>query len=66
MHRKLILKQLGLVNRKCPILIHDNARPHVSMITRPKLHSLNYEVLDHPRYLPDLSPTDFSLFEASR
>ena len=33
------------------------------MITRQKLHTLNYEVLDHSPYLPDLSPTDFHIFK---
>ena len=31
-HQKLTPKQPALVNRKGPILLHDNARPHVSMI----------------------------------
>ena len=29
------------------------------MITRQKLHTLNYKILDHPPYSPDLSPIDF-------
>ena len=33
------------------------------MITCQKLHMLNYEVLDHPPYSPDFSPTDFYLFK---
>ena len=33
------------------------------MITRQKLHTLNYKVLDHPPYSPDLSPTDFHFFK---
>ncbi|KAK6747273.1 hypothetical protein RB195_000466 [Necator americanus] len=53
----------ALINRKGVILLHDNARPHVSLITRQKLHELNYETLDHPPYSPDLSPTDFHFFK---
>lgn len=63
MHDRLQQKQPALVNRKGPILLHDNARPHVSMITRQKLHNLGYETLDHPPYSPDLSPTDYHFFK---
>ena len=50
MHQKFTCKQLALVNRKGAILIHDNARLHVSVITHQKLHTLLYEILDHPPY----------------
>jgi len=63
MHTKLQHMCPALVNRKGPILLHDNARPHVSIITRQKLHDLNYETLDHPPYSPDLSPTDYHFFK---
>ena len=39
------------------------ARPHVSIITRQKLHRLNYKVLDYPPYSPDFSLTDFHFFK---
>ena len=35
----------------------------VSMITRQKQQTLNYEVSDHPPYLPNLSPTDFYFYK---
>ena len=43
----------SLVNRKGPILLHDNARPHVGKVTQKK----------HPAYSPDLSPTDYHMFK---
>ncbi|KOC60644.1 Histone-lysine N-methyltransferase SETMAR, partial [Habropoda laboriosa] len=67
MHKKLKDLCLILVNLKGPILLHDNARPHVSQITVQKLNELGYETLPHPPYSPDISPTDyFHLFRALR
>lgn len=62
-HQKLTKTQPALVNRKHPILLHDNARPHVSQITLQKLRELEYETLPHPPYSPDLSPTDYHFFK---
>lgn len=62
-HQKLSVKQPALVNRKGPILLHDNARPHVSQITLQKLRQLGYETLPHPPYSPDLSPPDYHFFK---
>ena len=33
------------------------------MISRQKLYTLNFEVLDHPLHSPDLSPTNFHFFK---
>ena len=53
-----------LVNRKCIIFHQDNARPHVSLMTRQKLLQLGWEVLIHPPYSPDIAPSDFRLFRS--
>ena len=63
MHEKIRKIRPALVNRKGPILLHDNARPHVSQITVRKLNDLGYETLPHPPYSPDLSPTDYQFFK---
>lgn len=63
MHKNLSIKQPALVNRKGIILLHDNARPHVAKKTSQKLADLNIEILKHPPYSPDLSPTDYYLFK---
>ncbi|KOC71366.1 Histone-lysine N-methyltransferase SETMAR, partial [Habropoda laboriosa] len=63
MHKKLFVKQASLVNRKGPILLHDNASAHLSQFTIWKIHELGYETLKHPPYSPDLSPTDYHFFK---
>ena len=61
-HAKLLEIQPALVNRKVPLVLHDNARPHVSKRTLQKLKQLGYETLPHPAYSPDISPTDYHIF----
>ncbi|EYC00226.1 hypothetical protein Y032_0117g680 [Ancylostoma ceylanicum] len=63
MHENLARASPAVVNRKGPILLHDNARPHVSQKTSQKLSDLGCEILPHPPYSPDLSPTDYHFFK---
>ena len=51
-------------HREKTTLLHDNARPHTAKKTREKLTELNWNVLSHPPYSPDLAPTDFKLFRS--
>jgi len=44
------------------ILQHDNARPHVAKVIKTYLETLEWEVLLHPPYSPDVAPSDYHLF----
>ena len=55
-------KRPELVNRERIIFHEDNARPHVSLMTRQKLLELGWEALIHLLYSPDIAPLDFDLF----
>jgi len=44
------------------LLLHDNARPHVTQLTRDVLSELGWETLEYPPYSSDLSPSDYHLF----
>ncbi|KAF2362312.1 Transposase type 1 [Trinorchestia longiramus] len=63
MHTHLQKMWPALVNRRSPILLHDNARPHVARMTLQKLTDLRYETLPHSLHSPDLFPTDYYFFK---
>jgi histone-lysine N-methyltransferase SETMAR len=44
------------------LLQHDNARPHTSNQTQQTIDNLNFTIVPHPPYSPDLAPSDFHLF----
>lgn len=44
------------------ILQHDNAPSHTARSVKDTLKTLNWEILSHPPYSPDLAPSDFHLF----
>ena len=54
------IEQTGMRNET--LLQHDNTRPHTSAATRDAIQRLDFSVLLHPPYSPDLAPSDFHLF----
>ncbi|UYV61858.1 hypothetical protein LAZ67_1006867 [Cordylochernes scorpioides] len=43
---------------------HDNARPHVAKVVKETLEALQWDVLPHPPYSPDISPSDHHMFRS--
>lgn len=64
LNEAIVKKRPDLVNRKGVVLHHDNARPHISLMTRQKILELGWDILPHPPYSPDLAPSDFHLFRS--
>lgn len=64
LNESIIQKRPELVHRKGVVLHHDNARPHVSLMSRQKILQFGWDVLPHPPYSPDLAPSDFHLFRS--
>ena len=62
--KKIKEKRPELSTRKGVIFHQDNARPHTCLITRKKLLELDWEVMPHPPYSPDLAPSDYHLFRS--
>ncbi|GFS66317.1 histone-lysine N-methyltransferase SETMAR [Trichonephila clavipes] len=44
------------------VLLHDNARPHVSRVTQMELDKFKWDTLDHPPYSTNMLPCDFHVF----
>jgi len=55
-----------LANRKGVVFHHDNVQPRTSLMTRNKFTSLGWEVLMHPRYSPNLAPSDYHFLDGEK
>ena len=63
MHWKQQHLQLGLVNKMCLILLHDNVWPHVAWPMLQKSNELGYEVFPDPPHSPDLLSIPYHFFK---
>ena len=57
-----IKKKRPYMAKKKPLFQQDNAPVHKSIKTMVKLNDLQFELLPHPPYSPDLAPSGFYLF----
>ena len=55
-------KRSELATRRRSTFHQDNVRPHTSSVTRKTLLELDWEVMPHLPYSPDLAPSDYHLF----
>lgn len=62
-NKKLLLIHPRLVNTRWPIIVHDYARPHVSVITSQNLRELSNKGSPPPAYSSDRSSTDYHIFK---
>jgi len=72
-HRQQLIKLHCALREKRPhyrkrhnklIFLYDNVPSHTSTIVQNYLETLNWEVLPHPAYSPDLAPSDYHLFSS--
>jgi len=57
-------KRPEFANHKGIVFHTDDARSHTSLVIRKKLLSLDWDVLPHPAYSPDLAPSNYHLFRS--
>ncbi|GBN79963.1 hypothetical protein AVEN_10866-1 [Araneus ventricosus] len=58
----ILEKRRNEFRRKVVLFHQDNARPHVSTMTGWTLYKLEWDLIQHPPYNTDMSPSDFYLF----
>jgi hypothetical protein len=46
------------------ILQHHNARPHAAYMTKAAIQELDWKILPHTPYSPDLAPSDYHIFRS--
>ncbi|PNF40231.1 hypothetical protein B7P43_G07076 [Cryptotermes secundus] len=66
---EVLLKLRDAIRRKRPrklargvLLHHASARPHTARAAQKRIQELQWELLEHPPYIPELVRSDFRLF----
>ncbi|UYV78856.1 RUVBL1 [Cordylochernes scorpioides] len=63
--RALKIKRPLYAKRRDKVIYqHDNARPHVAKVVKETLEALQWDVLPHPLYSPDIAPSDYHMFRS--
>jgi len=63
LNRSLLKKRSKYQKRQHKVIfLHDNAPSHTAKPVRDTLEALNWEILPHAAYSPDLAPSDYHLF----
>jgi histone-lysine N-methyltransferase SETMAR len=44
------------------ILLHDNSHPHLANLTKAAVVTVDWEIMNHSPYSPDLALSDLHLF----
>ncbi len=57
---------VGMSYRDRPVLLLNNAKPHTASQMKSTLVALGFDVLPHPAYSPDISPSDCYLFRSMK
>ena len=60
--RPAVRRKLPNLLNSHPIVLHDDDRSHISALVLNLLRRLNWDILEHLQYFPDMSPCDFDLF----
>jgi histone-lysine N-methyltransferase SETMAR len=67
---EVLLKFRDTIRRERPgqlargvLLQYDNARPHSARTTQERIQEMQWGLLEHPPYSPDLAPSDSHLFD---
>lgn len=61
LRKSIVEKRRGKL-AKGIFLLHDNATPHTSKVSKAAIQKAGFQILDHPPYSPDLAPSDYFLF----
>jgi transposase len=63
---KRLKEQISCIHegKKLMLFLHDNVKPHTVAATSAAIESIEFQVVPHPLYSPDVAPSDFRLFAA--